>query len=822
MRHSFAIDQGWELTAAKPNAYSDPSGLFSSKPKWQKAIVPGTVAQSVGKNSRSFDGCIDGSIDAWDWWYRCAFTVDETMQDRYQLRFDGLATLTDIWLNDRPLLSTDNMFRTYVADVTSQLKTENILTICFRSLEAALKEHKPRPRWKTKLVEQQSLRWFRTTLLSRIPGWTPAVAPVGPWKSITLNSETVVALNMQTSVESGIGMIRLSATLNRPATHAFLRVGQKDYPLAIAEGRLLSGEIKIKDMPLWWPHTHGTPARLDCSLQIETDGGAVKIDCGKIGFKEVAIDRSDNRVQLIVQGKPVFCRGACWTTNDFLSLTGDPNQLRKSLEMARDAGLNMIRIGGTMVYETDLFYSLCDELGIMVWQDFMFANMDYPITDDAFRQNIEQEAVCQLDRLQKHPCIAVYCGGSEVAQQAAMMGLEKEYWYNAFFSTTLPALCDQYHKGIPYFPSSPCEGGLPFHVGTGISHYYGVGAYRRPMTDVKHAKVKFTSECLGFSNVPEPENINLAMGGRRPATHHPLWKMGVPRDNDAGWDFEDIRDYYMEQLFDVNAVALRSQDMERYLTLARTTTGEIMKQVYAEWRRPESGCSGGLIWFFKDIAPGAGWGIIDSENRPKAVYYYLKRAWAPQALLITDEGLDGLHLHVINDKDSILSAEIAIEIFQGGKILLESATQQRTVPVHRGITLFSDAMLKHFSDITNAYRFGPPKHNLVVARLREQNTGAVIGEDFYFPLGLNLPYWDKVDLKTRFTVGANGSMVLTLTSDCFLQTVHLEANGYEADENYFHLAPKREKTIRFSPTPNITQPFRPYLTALNMRDFMAL
>jgi beta-mannosidase len=824
---SLEINHGWELTATPPNAYGDPNALQAVIQPWQKAIVPGTVAQSVAGNSRS----ADTRFDALDWWYRCSFSGD---QKKYHLRFEGLATLTDIWLNGIHILSTDNMFRTYF--ITSLLKPENTLIICFRSLEAALQQKRPRPRWKTKLVDQQCLRWFRTTLLGRIPGWTPNVAPVGPWKGIykeEIPKIDIVSLDIQTWAESGVGTLRLAATVraedfltlqNQDQT-ASLRVGQMTYPIRIAEdagGHLLSGEIIIPDVPLWWPHTHGKPTLLDCSLQIKIGEQVLQIDCGKVGFKEVDIDRTLGHVQMRIHGTPVFCRGACWTTNDFISLTGSRDELKKSLLLARDAGLNMLRIGGTMVYETELFYNLCNELGIMVWQDFMFANMDYPVTDTAFNQNIQQEASFQLSRLQKHPCITVYCGSSEVAQQAAMMGLPEECWSNAFFSETLPGLCEKYHKGIPYFPSSPCEGALPFHIGTGISHYYGVGAYRRPITDVKQAKVRFTSECLGFSNVPETHNIDLIMGGRKPATHHPLWKMGVPRDTDAGWDFEDIRDYYMEHLFNVDAVALRSQDMEAYLFLSRATTGEVMKQVYAEWRRPNSDCGGGLIWLFKDISPGAGWGIIDSENRPKAVYYYLKRAWAPQAILITDEGLDGLNLHVINDRDFILSVEITIEIFQEGKTLLASARQSLKVKVHSATTLSSDAMLKHFSDITNVYRFGPSKHDLVVARLIEANTGIVISEDFYFPQGFRFPYITSVRLTTHREVETDGSIVLTLESDCFLQTVHLEAKGYEAYEDYFHLAPKQAKKIRFSPLPNTTQTFRPYLTALNIRDFIAL
>jgi beta-mannosidase len=198
----------------------------------------------------------------------------------------------------------------------------------------------------------------------------------------------------------------------------------------------------------------------------------------------------------------VFLRGAVWTPIDIRALRAEPGVLRRALEAARDAGLNMLRVGGTMVYEQDEFYSACDELGILVWQDFMFANMDYPVGDAAFRAGIVAEARHQLQRVGGHACIAAYCGGSEVAQQAAMMGLPSGQWSNDFFDDELPRLCAEISPGVPYFPSTPWGGALPFHVGTGISHYYGVGAYRRPLADVRSAQVRFTTECLGFSNVP--------------------------------------------------------------------------------------------------------------------------------------------------------------------------------------------------------------------------------------------------------------------------------------------------------------------------------
>src|SRR5207237_2847281 len=150
------------------------------------------------------------------------------------------------------------------------------------------------------------------------------------------------------------------------------------------------GDLEI-DKPLWWPHTHGTPHLEACRLELRLGDEWITVDCGRVGFRDIRLDTEGGGVRFIVNGVPIFCRGACWTTLDILRLRGDSGSLRRALETARDAGANMLRVGGTMAYETEDFYRICDELGILVWQDFMFANMDYPMGDAQFRADVEAE-----------------------------------------------------------------------------------------------------------------------------------------------------------------------------------------------------------------------------------------------------------------------------------------------------------------------------------------------------------------------------------------------------------------------------------------------
>jgi beta-mannosidase len=800
------LHEGWKLARSKDAS------------EWHDAVVPGTVAASL-----KHDIAKEGPYDAEEWFYKLHFVAPPAT--RHVLRFEGLATLAHVSLNGTPILISRNMFLTHRVDVTHLLRETNELVIRFEPLDAALKERRPRPRWKTALVNHQNLRWFRTTLLGRIPGWTPPVTPVGPWAPIALECIDQVdasQIDLQVRVEGPSGRLAVRANVGCVVDEARIRVGDEAYPLQIEEG-VVKGDVTLENVPLWFPHTHGTPRLHACRLEIRVAGTWRGIDCGAVGFKHIVVDSDGGKVRFRVNGIPVFCRGACWTPADFLRLRADPAELRRSLELARDAGLNMLRIGGTMVYESDEFYRLCDELGILVWQDFMFANMDYPMADPHFAAEVDTEVRQQLRRFQRHACITAYCGGSEIAQQAAMMGLPAGEWCNHFFADVLPGLCAQLHPGVPYFPSTPWGGALPIHVGSGLAHYYGVGAYRRPLADVKAARVKFATECLGFSNIPEADTMALVNDGHIPPPHHSKWKARVPRDSGSGYDFEDVRDHYLKELFCTDPVALRSQDVSRYYAVSRAVSGEVMGRVFSEWRSPANDCGGGLVWFYRDLWPGAGWGITDSAGRPKAAYWSLKRAWAPQTVRLTDEGLDGLCIHVLNDSAEMLDAVVELEMLHGGRVVTTAPRKPVLVPARGGVTLAGDALVGYFTDSTNAYRFGPPKQDVVAVRLRRVGTGEIIAEDFHFPAGMNLAPQRGVKVSHHCEWRADGGVEVTLQSDTFLQSAAITCEGFTPSDNHFHLSPSQKKRIRFYPaTASVGNIFRMQLEALNITEAIGI
>ena len=442
----------------------------------------------------------------------------------------------------------------------------------------------------------------------------------------------------------------------------------------------------------------------------------------------------------------------------------------------------------------------------------MFANMDYPI-DDGFASSVRTEAAQVMDRLQLSPSLVVCCGGSEVEQQAAMMGLPREDWSSRLFAEILAGGSLARSPGCrPTLPSSPTGGALPFHVDHGVAHYYGVGAYMRPLDDARRSRVRFTSECLAFANLPRSETIDALLHDGEAPTQHPRWKSRVARDRNSPWDFEDVRDHYLERLFGVDASALRRSDLQRYVELSRVATGEAMATAMTEWRRTGSECAGALVWFLRDLWEGAGWGLVDARGYPKSPYYYLKRVLSPVALLATDEGLNGLSLHAVNDCATALSATLSVRLYRG-ETTVAQGEQHVTVPPHDAVEVRADAIVGHFTDMTYAYRFGPVGHDATVATLTDTATHAVVGRAFHFPRGLRDEQID-VDLEASAERIDDRSWRVRFQSRGFARAVAVEAPGMVADDDFFHVPPGATHEVTLS-TPTAQGTFLASAKALN-------
>ncbi len=790
--------------APGPDICSEPPATLC----WQPLDRPCTVAeaQRAGRAPPS-----PQAIDALDWYFRCSFTQADTAGVPF-LCFEGLAGLAEVWLNGFKILTSDNMFIASEVAVGAILATDNDLVLRFRSIETELAKRRPRPAWRTPMVGHQQLRWLRMTLLGRTPGWSPPVPPVGPWRPIRLEHRRGVSFEhagLSSRIDKDGGLIEVRCLLtpleDRAVRDAAVIVsgGGREFraPLqASGSAQECLAHVSLPMVERWWPHTHGAQPLYDVRVEVAVDGGPPLVaDLGPTGFKQIELEREAGGFALMINGERLFCRGASWMPLDVVSLASGEPELRAAMDQVRRAGMNMLRISGAAVYEDNSFLDACDRQGVLIWQDFMFASMDYPADDVAFDASVRREAAQQLQRLSGHPALAVLCGNSEVEQQAAMAGAPRERWRPALFHESLAELSRRLCPAIPYTPSSAHGGAFPHRNDEGTTSYYGVGAYLRPMTDVRTSHVRFATECLAFANVPEPATLRLMPGGPGLTVHRPEWKERVPRDRGAGWDFDDVRDHYLGQIFAVNPLELRYADHERYLELSRLVSAEVMQSAFRYWRRPDSGCAGALMWFLRDLWPGAGWGIVGSDGIPKAAFYVVRRALQPVAVALSDEGCNGVDVHVWNDWPHTLDARLELALFRHGEIPVARASKPVQLAGGACLSLPACEFFDTLLDLNHAYRFGPPGHDLLCAALRDE-AGQLLAEHhlMLFPARMIEPV--DIGLEARARTLPDGTAELLIGARRFAYAVAIHADNFVPDDQYLNVPPGETRCVRITPT----------------------
>jgi beta-mannosidase len=796
------LSGAWRLAKVAPGAVVLPSGLSGiGDLHWLQlpALVP--VAQALEALGPGATAQTSGSLDADDWWYQLRLPSGTGAAPGLEhiLSWASLAGPAELWLDDERLADSVSMFLPGQVSLGASARwAGRTLSLVFRSLDEALKAKRPRPSWKAPMVANQQIRWWRTPLLGRTPAWTPAVPPIGPCGPMLLASTPRLDLADwwvrgewradQAWLEAGgvLTLVPHAGLQGQVAVRLLVQVDGQALacpavltPLTDADGGAdrrwrVSVSAPVPGAGAWWPHTHGEPTCHAIELEVcEAEGAVQRLALAPVGFRHVHIDTHDGDFHLHVNGRSVFARGVVLLPPEPARWDLDLAEWRAVLLPYVEAGLNMLRIPGTMCYGSDAFYRCCDQLGLMVWQDFMFANMDYPGEDAIFLGLVQQEVRVHARRLMGHASLVVWCGNSEVSQQALMFAAPRQRWYPALFHERMPAWLAELGVNVPYWPSSVSGGSLPCQADQGTTSYYGVGVYMRPLEDARRSRLRFATECLGVANEPWLPR----QGG---------WE---PNHQAIGGNFMAVQDHYMAQLFKVDPVALAETDPARHRDLSQATSAVLMASSFEEWRRHGSGCRGGLIWFGRDIQPGAGFGILDHQGHPKAAYYAVKRSFRPRALSFSDEGGNGLFLHAVNETAAPAQGQVELTLYKADGSRIDGGRLPLQVEAWSTRTLAAGDAFDWFLDLSYAYRFGPPSIHVVVARWFDGD-GVLQAEGFGLPAGLDLPAQDSVGWQVEVLPGANESgLVLQLQAQRFAQFVRIEAPGWESDDNLFHLEP---------------------------------
>ncbi len=639
------------------------------------AIVPGSIhvdLMAAGIIPDPFVGDNEGRV-SWvagaDWIYHRTFTPDPNLRshDAVFLECKGLDTLATIRLNGVEVARTDNMHRRYAFDVTECVAPgENVIEVEFSSPVNHVK----------KMIGQglvispgdsiPGAPYLRKSMYQWGWDWAPKLPTSGIWRSIRLVGRSTAKL-ADVSVRQVHGRTRAELSVSVQID----RLSDGDVTvfarLISPEGETLEQsetlpiytstaflDFLVEAPALWWPNGYGDAPLYE--LQIEVHPTANKLcvldyRAMRIGLRSLELrqtpDEWGSTFMFVVNGVPIFSKGANWIPADQFPTRVTGEQYRDLVYSAVQANMNMLRVWGGGIYEDDLFYELCDEFGILVWQDFMFACARYPANPEML-ENIRLEAVDNIRRIRHHPCLALWCGNNEMEWLADAQNDEIRKNYDAIFHELLPAVCAEEDADTPYWPSSPSSG-TPFvdpnGERAGDGHYWDVWHGKKPFTDYREHYFRFMSE-FGFESLPSMDTVkSFAEQKDWNMTSH---VMESHQKNSAG---NGLILYYLAHTFRF------PKNFAMMVYVSQVLQAEAMRYGIEHWRRNrnEYHCMGTLYWQYNDCWPVASWAGVEYNHHWKALQYYAKRFYAPVHISAA-ETADAVALHVTNDR---------LESFQG-------------------------------------------------------------------------------------------------------------------------------------------------------------
>jgi beta-mannosidase len=777
--------------------------------EWMPATVPGTVHTDLFMNHQIPDPFFGDNenrlqwIDTGDWEYELWFNVnDSAIQNNHcMLSFEGLDTYAKVFLNDALLFSADNMFRTWEVDCKKFLKPkQNRLLIRF---ESASKKEKEKSKKLSYTLPGDERVFTRKAQYQYGWDWAPRFVTCGIWRpvkfilwnDIRIQDVQVITKELNDSVAKA--EVRVNVKVDKPTTVYFKVIVEKSRRDSFYFERLMHSEdtiahlsLQIKNPERWFCNGSGKAARYRFTIEARDPLSPTEKKSLMVGLRTVQLvqapDSKGKSFYFKVNDIPVFMKGANWIPADHFLPRVTPEKYRTLLLAARDANMNMLRVWGGGVYEDDKFYDLCDSLGMMVWQDFMFACAMYP-GDAEFLDNVKNEVKDNVQRLRNHPCIALWCGNNEIDEGWKNWGWQKQYHYEArdsaviwnnyrkLFHEMIPAELSRLDSSRSYWESSPSIGwGHAESLAEGDSHYWGVWWGMEPFEKYSKKTGRFVSE-YGFQGMPSSKAIETFTLPQ----DRTLKSAAIKNHQKHKTGFETI-DQYMNGWF------RKPTDFEGYRYISQLLQAEGLRTAIEAHRRAKPYCMGSLYWQLNDCWPVTSWSSIDYTGAWKASHYAVKESFQNYLISVDDTG-KYLSVYIIKEDTGFRKATlmITVEDFSGSVLRRDSAF---TYLSSDRATLVYKTEMENFPVLYNLSR--------TFIRLELRDHSQVITSRNYFfkkPKDLLL---DKVQV--QYTVKQELDHVsISLTGTTLAKYVFLEVQGEEIhfSENFFDLAAHEIKTV---------------------------
>jgi beta-mannosidase len=799
------LDRGWQFHQITAGAQEGENG-------WLPATVPGDIHLDLLANKKIDDPFFRDNeaklqwIEKESWEYRLNFDVTPALLARsnVDLVFDGLDAASQVYLNGAQVLAADNMFRIWRVPAKAHLHAgKNLLRVVFPSPLKAAEEVAAGDPWQPR-TKTEAKTYIRKAAYEYGWDWGPRFVTSGIWRPVRLEAWDKVRIadfairqrDVSREVAHIDAEVEVEAATAGPA-RVSVQYSDNGKPVTVVETvsfhsghNTIDLPIEIRQPKLWYPAGYGEQPFYEFTAQVATGGQPAETRKVKAGLRSIVLHRQLDKwgrsFELVVNGIPVFAKGA-----DVIPFDSFPNRVttanyRRILESARDANMNMIRHWGGGYYETDEFYAIADELGLMVWQDFMFGN-DWQPGTYAFKLNIEAEAEDQVRRLRNHPSIVVWSGNNETEEALAWKGraelspeVRYQMWqdYLTEFSGILPRVVARLDPETPYWPSSPSsdyETVTPaFH--TGDDHIWDVWHGRVPFSTYETHHTRFVTE-YGFQSFPEMKTIEAFTQPEDRANIFTPVMLGHQKNNEGN---DIIHNYLLKDYSE-------PKDFASFLYVSQVLQAEGIKIGAEHFRRSRPETMGSIFWQLNDCWPVASWSSIDYYGRWKALQYYARRFYAP--ILVSPHVEDGsLKVYIVSDKTEARPATLRVRLMDfDGKVMLDETDGVEVAPLTSKVYL--DWPLKKLTDAGAA----DTSRVFVVAEL-------TAGKSLECPsqLSRNLVYLAPVKeihlkpatLKVE-TTGSGGSYKVRITSPVLARSVYLSFGNLDVklSDNYFNLLP---------------------------------
>lgn len=742
------------------------------------------------------------------WVYSLDFDVNKSILNNRHIAlvFDGLDTYAQVKLNGQPLLWADNMFRQWELDVKPLLhKGANRLEVRFYPPDSISRVKAQS--YGIKLPEHRA--FSRKAPFQAGWDWGPVFHTMGIWKPVSLvawnGSRLREAAILTHHADSLLASLELAAGIEseKPGS-ARARLLMNDKVLIEKDLQLLPGfnDIRLpfilKNPSLWWPSGSGAQHLNRFELEIRTSSGELHHKTIITGIRKAVLvleaDSIGEGFVFRINDRDIFAKGANYIPEDHFVTRMSREKTRKLLSDAAAVGMNMIRVWGGGIYPSEDFYELCDSLGLMVWQDFMFACTMYP-WDGTFLKNVREEAIHQVKRLRGHPSLVLWCGNNEVSEGFHNWGWQRSldwsatdsasvwHGYLSLFEQLIPEVLIKHDPGIPYWPSSPSLGwGRAESLRRGDVHYWGVWWGEEPFEVYRKKVGRFNSE-YGFQAMPAIESVRqflpedqLIVGSAGLEAHQKH-----PRGTKLIYD-------YMARDFPV------PEALEDYIYTSQLTQMHGIGIAIEAHRRNKPVTMGTLFWQLNDSWPVTSWSSIDYFGRWKALHYRLQQLYAP-VLLSFAESEGNVAVYGISDLIEEISGTLEICFLNTQGEALQTRKTTVTISPAKATSL---AIIEP-SDLPATL----PKESLLIRAKLVQNAQTLTENLFAWakPKDLKLSH-KPIEIEKEIR---KDLIQLKISSEVFQYAVQLQSNDNDGrfSDNFFHLFPGSPKTITFTPSGKI-------------------